>query len=201
MSMDQLRQGRGLGEVVGYARQSTADQRAGLDAQIAELKAAGCTKLFSEVVSGIDAARPQLQACLSYLREGDTFIVRAPCRLARSSADLLRIVDDLTARGVRVILKSMGVDTTTSTGKLMLTILAGVVEHERTLMLERQRAGVARAKAEGKYKGRKPTARLKAPEIRQLRASGRTVPEIVVATGVSRASVFRVLADRGSCAA
>lgn len=180
-----------MGETVGYARTSTLDQQAGLDAQIAELRSAGATKLFSEQVSGVDTARPQLQAALTYLRDGDSFVVSRPCRLARSSADLLRIVDELTAKGVRVIIRSMAVDTSNSTGKLLLTILAGVVEHERTLMLERQRAGIAKAKAEGRYKGRKATARMKAPEIRQLRAEGRSVPEIVAATGVSRASVFR----------
>ena len=183
-----------MGEVIGYARTSDHSQQAGLEAQIAELRFAGVTKLFAEHVSGVDADRPQLKAALAYCREGDTFVVRAPCRLARSSADLLRIVDDLTAKGVRVIIRSMGVDSTTSTGRLLLTILAGVVEHERTLMLERQRAGVARAKAEGKYKGRKPTARLRAPEIKRLKAAGLTVPEIVASTGVSRSSVFRVLA-------
>ncbi len=182
-----------MGEVIGYARTSDHAQQAGLDAQIVELEAAGVTRLFAEHVSGVDADRPKLEAALSYARDGDTFIVTRPCRLARSSADLLRIVEELTAKGVRVIVRSMGVDTTTSTGRLMLTILAGVVQHERELMLERQRHGVAKAKAEGRYKGRKPTARLRAPEIKRLKAAGLTVPEIVSSTGVSRSSVFRVL--------
>ena len=184
-----------MGEVIGYARTSDHSQQAGLDAQIDELRSAGVTKLFAEHVSGVDAERPQLQAALSYARSEDVFIVTRPCRLARSSADLLRIVDALSGKGVRVIVRSMGVDTTNSTGRLMLTILAGVVQHERELMLERQLHGVARAKAEGRYKGRKPTARLRAPEIKRLRAAGLTVPEIVITTGVSRSSVFRVLAD------
>jgi predicted site-specific integrase-resolvase len=83
------------GVLVGYARTSTADQKAGLDAQIAELKAAGCTKIFSEHTSGVDADRPQLREALSYLREGDGLAATRPCRLARSTMDLLNIVGDI----------------------------------------------------------------------------------------------------------
>ena len=183
------------GALVGYARTSTADQKAGLDAQIGELKAAGCTKIFSEHTSGVDADRPQLREALSYLREGDGFAVTRPCRLARSTMDLLHIVNDLTARGVVVRILSMGLNTSDATSRLMLTVLAGVGQFERELMLERQRHGIAKAKAEGKYKGRAPTARAKATTVRTLKAEGHGAAEIARRAGISRASVYRILED------
>lgn len=181
------------GALIGYARTSTLDQVAGLEAQVAELRSLGCSKIFSEQVSSVDSARPQLAAALDFLREGDTFVVTRPDRLARGTLDLLTIVDDLTARGVGVRVMSMDLDTGTATGRLVLTVLAGIATFERSLMLERQRAGIAKAKADGKYKGRAPTARAKADEIRSLKADGLSVAQIVRATRVSRASVYRVL--------
>ena len=145
--------------LVGYARTSTADQIAGLDAQARELKTAGCTKLFSEQVSSV-ARRPKLAECLAFLRDGDTLVVTKPDRLARTTAELLKIETDLTQRGVGLVIQSMGLDTrngSNPTARLMLTILAGVATWEREIMLERQREGIAKAKAEGRYKGRPPS--------------------------------------------
>jgi DNA invertase Pin-like site-specific DNA recombinase len=142
--------------LVGYARTSTADQTAGLDAQIRELKAAGCTKMFSERVSSV-AQRPALAECLRFLREGDTLICTKPDRLARNTAELLKLEADLSVRGVGLVIQSMNLDTrngSNPTARLMLTILAGVATWEREIMLERQREGIAKAKAEGRYKGR-----------------------------------------------
>jgi len=184
-----------MSEIVAYARTSTADQRAGLADQISELERAGATKVFSEQVSGADAARPKLQESLTYVREGDTYAVTKPCRLARSTADLLKIVSDLKARGVRVRILSMDVDTGTATGELMLTLLAGVAKFERDLMLERQRAGIAAAKAAGRYKGRAPTARRQGAQVRAMKAQGAKPQEIAAALKISRASVYRLLAD------
>jgi DNA invertase Pin-like site-specific DNA recombinase len=181
------------GAVIGYARTSTTDQEAGLHAQVAELEGVGCTKVYSEQVSSVDAARPKLKAALDYLREGDTFIVTRPDRLARGTLDLLNIVDELNKRGVVVRILSMDLNTGTATGRLVLTVLAGIAEFERNLMLERQRAGIAKAKAEGKYKGRAPTARAKAGDVLGLKGEGMGVAEIVRRTGVSRASVYRIL--------
>ncbi len=183
------------GTLVGYGRTSTADQRAGLEAQIAELKSAGCTKIFYEHTSGVDADRPELREALNYLRDGDGFVVTRPCRLARSTMDLLNIVNDLTARGVVVRILSMGLNTSDATSRLMLTVLAGVGQFERELMLERQRHGIVKAKAEGKYKGRAPTARAKTATVRALKADGYGVAEIVRRTGISRASVYRILGE------
>lgn len=181
------------GAIIGYARTSTADQVAGLADQIAELDGMGCSRIFSEQVSSVDADRPQLKAALDYLRDGDTFIVTKPDRLARSTIDLLRIVEDLDRRGVVVRILSMDINTSTPTGKLLLTMMAGIATFERELMLERQRAGIAAAKAEGKYKGRQPTARNKADQVLALKAEGVGPGEIARLLGIGRTSVHRIL--------
>ncbi len=181
------------GAIVGYARTSTTDQEAGLAAQIAELKAAGCSRVFSEQVSSVDARRAQLEAALDWVREGDSFVVAKPDRLARSVSDLLRIVDILKRRKVGLRILSMGVDTNSPTGVLILQVLGAVAEFERTIMLERQRHGIAKAKADGKYRGRAPTAMSKSDEVKRLRNTGKKISEIVDACGISRASVYRIL--------
>jgi DNA invertase Pin-like site-specific DNA recombinase len=187
------------GAVVGYARTSTAEQEAGLAAQERDLRAAGCGKVFAEQVSSA-GKRQQLDAALDYLREGDVLVVCKPDRLARSVADLLGIVGKLHAKGVGLRILSMGgspVDTGAPTGKLMLTMLGAVAEFERTLMLERQREGIAKAKGEGRYKGRKPTARAKADEVRRLHGQDVRPTEIAKRLGIGRASVYRVMKEGG----
>ena len=178
--------------LVGYARTSTADQIAGLDAQARELKAAGCTKLFSEQVSSV-ARRPKLTECLAFLRDGDTLVVTKPDRLARTTAELLKIEADLTQRGVGLVIQSMGLDTrngSNPTARLMLTILAGVATWEREIMLERQREGIAKAKAEGRYKGRPPSIdRAKVQEL--LTRMGPA--EAAKTLGVARSSIYRMI--------
>ena len=190
-----------MGALVGYARTSTVEQEAGLEAQVAELQAAGCTRIFAEQVSSVDAVRPELKAALEYLRDGDEFICTRPDRLARSTVDLLRLVEDLTKRGVIVKLLSMNIDTSTATGKLFLTLMAGIATFERELMLERQRAGIAKAKAAGKYRGRAPTARAKTSDVLRLKAEGKTVAQIAHAVGISRASVYRAFGEAASTSA
>jgi DNA invertase Pin-like site-specific DNA recombinase len=185
------------GILVGYARVSTIDQQAGLDAQMRDLKATGCEEIFSEHVSAL-GQRDRLKEALRFVRRGDTLVVTKPDRLARSTANLLRIVEDLDRRGVGLIMLSMGgqqIDTRSPTGKLMVTMLAAIAEFERGLLLERQREGVAKAKADGKYKGRKPTARAKAAEVIRLDANGFRRTEIARRVGIGVASVYRVLAD------
>lgn len=183
------------GAIIAYARTSTLEQRAGLEAQIAQLKAAGATKIFSEHVSSVSAVRPKLAEALAYVREHDIFIVSAADRLARNTIDLLNIVDNLTKRGVTLRILNMDLDTAAPTGRLLLVCLAGVSEAERAWMLERQRHGIAKAKAEGKYKGRAPTAQAKASQVRALKAEGLGVAEIVSRTGISRASVYRMISS------
>lgn len=181
--------------LIGYARTSTVEQQAGLDAQVRDLKSAGCEKIFVEQVSSVDVTnRAEFASALDFIREGDTLIVTKLDRLARSVSHLLSILDALIAKGAELRILSMGIDTATPTGKLMVTVMGGVAEFERSIMLERQREGIAKAKAEGRYKGRKPTAQAKADQVRTMRAEGATVPQIVATLGVSRASVFRILA-------
>ncbi|WKW50614.1 recombinase family protein [Rhodomicrobium lacus] len=181
---------------VGYARTSTTEQAAGLDAQLRDLEASGCTKVFAEQVSSV-AKREQLSVALDFLREGDVFVVTKLDRLARSVRDLLEIVAAIEARGAGLRILAMNLDTTTPTGRLMLQVLGSVAEFERSLMLERQRDGIAKAKAEGKYKGRKPTAMAKADEVDALLRAGVTPTEVARRLGIGRSSVYRVIADKG----
>lgn len=183
------------GHLVGYARTSTTDQKAGLAAQQRDLKAAGCLKVFHEELSSVATKRPQLDAALDYVREGDTLIVTKPDRLARSTLDLLQIAKGLEGKGVTLRILSLDLNTATPTGKLMLTVLGGIATFERDLMLERQREGIAKAKADGKYKGRAPTARRKAADVVRLKAEGLTGDAIAAQLGIGRASVFRILRD------
>ncbi|HYG85645.1 MAG TPA: recombinase family protein [Azospirillum sp.] len=182
--------------LIGYARTSTLDQKAGIEAQVRDLEAAGCSKLFQEQVSSVDVAnREQLTLALEFVREGDTLVVTKLDRLARSVAHLMTILEALRAKGASLRILNLGLDTSTPTGKLMLTMLGGVAEFEREIMLERQREGIAKAKAEGKYKGRKPTAQAKAEEVKALRSQGIGASEIAKRLGIGRASVYRIIED------
>lgn len=181
--------------LIGYARTSTTDQNAGLDAQLRDLEAAGCGKVFAEQVSSM-ATRPEFARAIEFAREGDTLVVTKLDRLARSVGKAWEVVEELEAKGVGLRILSLGgepVDTRSATGKLILTIFAGFAQFEREMMLERQREGIAKAKAEGVYKGRKPTARAKSDEVRALAAEGKSVTEIAKALGIGRASVYRAL--------
>ena len=182
--------------IVGYARTSTVEQVAGFEAQGRDLKEAGATKLFSEQVSSV-ATRPQLEAAIDFVREGDTLMVTKLDRLARSVANLMDIVARLQAKGVALRILNLGLDTATPTGKLMLTVMGGVAEFERAMMLERQREGIAKAKGEGRYKGRKPTVRVRAEEVRSLKAEGKSMRHIADALGISLGSVHGMLKAAG----
>ena len=182
--------------LVGYARTSTIEQAAGLAAQKRDLKAAGCEKIFAEQVSSV--ARAKLTAALEFVREGDVLVVTKPDRLARSTRNLLDIVEDLERRGIALVVLSMGgqrIDTRSPTGKLMLTMLGAVAAFERDLMLARQREGIAKAAAEGKYKGRAPTARAKAADVLRMAGAGQTRDAIAADLGIGVASVYRILAE------
>ena len=137
--------------------------------------------------------RKALDDLIEFVREGDTLIVTKPCRLARSVADLCTITARLERKGVALRIQSMGIDTSTPTGRLMTTLLGAISEFERSLMLERQLAGIAKAKAEGKYKARKPTAMAKLDEIVALVGSGLTREAAAKQLGIGVASVYRAL--------
>ena len=138
---------------IAYVRVSTVEQNEAR--QIEALEKYGIEKWFTEKVSGKDTNRPQLQQMLEFAREGDTIYVHDFTRLARSTKDLLDIVEHLKSKGIHLVSNKESIDTSTPTGKLMLTFLAGIAEFERENLLERQREGIAIAKRNGKYKGRK----------------------------------------------
>jgi DNA invertase Pin-like site-specific DNA recombinase len=183
------------GMFVGYCRTSSVEQRAGLEAQERDLIAAGCEKVFSEQVSSV-AKREKLEAALDFVREGDTLVCTRVDRLSRGVADLLGIVERLEKKGVALRILSFGggmLDTANATSKLILTILAATASWERNVMLERQREGIAKAAAAGKYKGRAPTARRQTEQVKALRDQGMKITEIGRTVGISRASVYRCL--------
>lgn len=181
--------------VVGYARTSTADQVAGLDDQVRELTAAGCAKVYSEHVSAFAPERPQLTACLAWLREGDALVITKPDRLARTVTDLLGLADGLRGRSVALRILSLDVDTSGASGRLTLTILAAVANWEREIMLERQRAGIARAKALGKYTGRVPVVSRRKPEIAEMIKDGLSDIQIADKLGCHRVTIYRLRAE------
>jgi DNA invertase Pin-like site-specific DNA recombinase len=181
--------------IVGYARTSTVEQKAGFEAQIKELEDAKCEKVFKEQVSSV-AERVQLQAALDFVREGDVFIVTKIDRLARSITNLMEIIETLQRKQVAVKILNLGMDTQTPTGKLILTLLGGISQFEREIMLERQREGIAKAKAEKKYKGRKPLADEKRAQVLQLADQGTARDRIAEQVGIGVASVYRILAKR-----
>ena len=178
--------------IVGYARTSTVEQEAGFEAQQRDLKAHGCGKVFAEQVSS-GAERQELERALEFVRENDVLVVTKIDRLARSIRDLCAIVDQLQAKGVSLRILGMGLDTSTANGKLMLNVLGSVAQFEREVMLERQREGIKRARAEGKYKGREPTAMRQAHHISALAAQGWTRPHIADELEISLRSVYRAL--------
>lgn len=137
---------------VAYVRVSTVEQNEAR--QLEGLKKYNIDKWFTEKVSGKSMNRPELQKMLEFVREGDTVYIHDFSRLARSTADLLKIVEQLQAKGVHLVSNKENIDSSTPTGKLMLTMIGAINEFERTNLLERQREGIACAKAAGKYKGR-----------------------------------------------
>ncbi len=178
--------------LIGYARTSTLEQEAGLEAQERELKALGVERLFTEQTSSV-GPRKALEEAISYARDGDTLVVTRLDRLARSVSHLGELVERLRSKGVALRIQNLGIDTNTVTGELVLNVMASIAQFERQMMLERQKEGVQKAKAEGRYKGRAPTARRQSDRIKQLKAQGVTTKDIAEQLGVSQRSVFRVL--------
>lgn len=176
--------------LVGYARVSTIGQS--LEVQLEALTAAGCEKVFSEKVSGRSTVgREQLGEALDFVRKGDTLVVTRLDRLARSVSDLFSILERMTAKGVAFrCLSQSGVDTDSSSGRLMLGILGAVAAFEADIRKERQAEGIAKAKEDGKYKGR-PVS-VDREKVLTLRAEGVRPSEIAERLKIGRASVYRV---------
>src|SRR6185312_5280938 len=148
------------------------------------LKDAGCDRVFKEQVSSV-AKRAQLEAALDYVRDGDTLVVSKLDRLARSTQHLLGIADRVKRKGAHLHILNLGMDTGTATGKLLLTVIGAIGQFEREMMLERQREGIAKAKAAGKYRGRKPTAQAQAAEVKRLRQEGVRPTDIARQVGIA----------------
>lgn len=178
--------------LVGYGRVSSSGQS--LDIQLEALTAAGCEKVFAEKMSGRSTTdREQLGMALDFVREGDTLVVTRLDRLARSVGDLHQIIEKLAAKQVGFrCLNQSGVDTDTSTGRLMLAVLGAVAAFENDIRRERQMEGVAKAKAAGKYRGR--PASIDPARVKELHQTGMGASQIAKTLGIGRASVYRSLA-------
>jgi DNA invertase Pin-like site-specific DNA recombinase len=178
------------GKKVGYIRVSTLDQNTGR-----QLDGADLDKIFTEKASGKDAKRPQLQAALDYLRDGDVLIVHSMDRLARNLDDLRRIVTELTGRGVQVQFVKEGMVFTgedSAMSKLLLSVMGAFAEFERSLLKERQREGIALAKKAGVYKGRKPSLTAeRATELRRRIAAGEKKAGLAREFGISRETLYQ----------
>jgi DNA invertase Pin-like site-specific DNA recombinase len=176
--------------IVGYARVSTVGQS--LAVQQDELSKHGCERIFQDKATGTNRDRPGLTEMLGFVREGDTVVVSRLDRFARSLSDLFQMLDLLSDKGVAFQCLHQSIDTGTSTGKLTLAILGAVAEFENDLRRERQRDGIAKAKAGGTYKGRKPN--IDVEQIAVLREAGMGPSAIAKQLGINRQSVYRLMA-------
>lgn len=184
--------------VFGYARTSTVEQVAGLDDQVLKLKAAGCTDstIYREHASAVKLDdRKAFAAMLEKIGEGDVLVITSISRIARSIAHMAQTLEVLKAKGVSIRILDLNIDTSTPNGELVLNVMTSIAQYERSLMLERQKVGIAAAKERGEYKGRKPTARAKADKVLAYAAKGLTKQEIADACGIGVASVYRILAE------
>jgi DNA invertase Pin-like site-specific DNA recombinase len=181
--------------IIGYARVSTTDQNPQL--QLDALEEAGATRIYTDHgVSGATACRPHLDACLDHLRKGDVLTVWKLDRLGRNTQHVLAVVDELASRGVGFRSLTEGLHTDGPMGKAMLTIMAALAQLERDTMIERTRAGLAAAAANGRKGGRpRKVDDADAAKARQLRQKGITATDIAKMLGVSRATVYRHLND------
>jgi len=183
---------------VFYARVSTAEQNEAR--QTAAAEALGAEKVFLDKQSGKNANRPQLQAMLSFIREGDTVIVESISRAARNTKDLIEIVEAINGRGAEFVSLKESIDTHTPQGKFMLTVFGAMAELEREYILQRQAEGIAIAKAEGKYKGRQPIATddsKMVAECKKWRNGEQTAVETMKRLGLKPNTFYRRVKEMG----
>ena len=175
---------------IGYVRVSTQEQNT--VRQEVMMRDLGVDHLYIDKASGKNADRPELRRMLQFVREGDTVIVESISRFARNTRDLLELVEQLTAKRVEFVSQKEAIDTTTPTGKFMLTIFGAVAELEREYILQRQREGIALAKEQRKYTGRKP---IDVPDleqvVRQWRAGEMTAVEAMSKMGLKPRTFYR----------
>ena len=184
-------------QICGYARVSTVGQS--LDVQLEKLQVAGCTKVFAEKKSGRQyELRPQLQACLSYVREGDVLVISRLDRMARSVLDLAKIADALARKGVALRVLDQAIDTSTSEGRLMFSLLGAFAQFEADIRSERQADGIKMAKAKGVRFGRRQALNeSQRATIRRLRSEeGFSVGQLSERFQVGRATVYRTLQEQ-----
>ena len=184
---------------IAYVRVSTIEQNEAR--QVEALRVHQIDKWFREKVSGKDTNRPQLQAMLEFAREGDTIYIHDFSRLARSTSDLLKLVETLQAKDIRLDSNKENIDTSTPTGKLMLTMIGAINEFERQNILERQKEGIAIAKEQGRFRGR-PANQFNMEKVEALyrRYLSREISkeEMARRLGVSRPTLNRLLAGLAS---
>jgi len=188
---------------IGYVRVSTRNQKD--DSQLDDLTAYGCDKIFTDKASGNNAARPELDKALAYLRPGDVFVITRLSRAMRSLKHLLALADELRERGIGLVVLKQHIDTTTPTGRLVFHILGAIDEFQRELIVEGTREGLDAARARGRTGGRKPklNTRQSATVRRMYQAVGpdgkrqHTVAEIAEAVGVHRTTVYDYLNKEG----
>lgn len=176
--------------LVGYARVSTTGQS--LELQEEALK--DCEKIYSEKLSGLDSDRPELKACLDYVRKGDTLVITKLDRLARSTLDLHKIKEKLDSKGVELKVIDQSIDTNTSTGKLLFSMLSAIAEFETNIRKERQADGIAKAKSQGKYKKNALTPD-QITELKQDKDQGATIQSLIIKYGISKASIYRYVSQ------
>ena len=182
---------------IAYVRVSTQEQNEARQREA--LAARGIDKWFIEKTSAKDTARPEYQRMLDWVREGDTIYIHDLSRIARSTKDLLDLLDTLEAKGVALVSDKESIDTGTATGKLIITVIAAINEFERANLLERQREGIAIAKRQGKYKGRRPVTIPDLPRHYE-RYQRREVSKAALARelGISRPTLDRLFSDYNS---
>lgn len=183
---------------IGYARVSTQDQN--LDRQLDNLKAAGCERIFNEKMTGTKSDRPELKTMLLTLRQGDILVIDSFSRLSRSTKDLLELVEKLTSMGVHLVSLKENLDTTTATGKLMLTMLSALSQFERDLIAERTIDGLKAARARGRSGGRPTvgTDKDRKQALAMYKANAMSNREIAERFGVSTSTLSRwIRADNG----
>lgn len=180
---------------IGYIRVSTQEQNT--IRQEVMMEVLGVDELYIDKASGKNADRPELKKMMGYVRHGDTVIVESISRFARNTRDLLELVEQLTAKGVEFVSKKEAIDTTTPSGKFMLTIFGAVAELEREYILQRQREGIDIAKAQGKYTGRKPISHPDFDRVVAKWSSGQiTAVQAMKRLGMSKATFYRKIAER-----
>lgn len=180
----------------GYARTSTVEQVAGLADQVAKLKAAGCTDqtIYQEQISSVLMAdRVEFAKVLAKLTKGDVLVFTTLSRVARSMIHMIDIEEKVAKAGAAIHILDLNVDTSTPSGRLTFNLFGSIAQFERENMLERQKVGIAAAKAEGKYTGRAPTAQAQTAKVLSLHAKGVTKQDIAAACNIGIASVYRIL--------